>query len=63
MDSLKKRNLFLAVTLLLVVVIVAVSAVILARGPRDSSVELIQNNGDGTLDVNDLNDGRMTIPY
>ena len=63
MDSLKKRNLFLAVTLLLVVVIVAVSAVILARGPRDSAVELIQNNGDGTLDVNDLNDGRMTIPY
>ena len=38
MDSLKKRNLFLAVTLLLVVVIVAVSAVILARGPRDLSL-------------------------
>ncbi len=26
-------------------------------------MELIQNNGDGTLDVNDWNDGRMTIPY
>ena len=63
MDLVKKRNLFLAATLILVVIIVAVSAVILARGPRVSSVELISNNGDGTATVSDLNDGRMTIPY
>lgn len=63
MDMLKRRNLFLAVTLLLVVAIVAVSAVILARGPRESSVEIVSHNQDGTLVVNDLNDGQMTIPY
>ena len=63
MDLVKKRNLFLAATLILVVIIVAVSAVILARGPRESSVELISINGDGTATVSDLNDGRMTIPY
>lgn len=62
MDTLKKRNLFLAATLILVAVIVAVSAVILARGPRDSSVEVLERNADGTLLVNDLNDGQMTIP-
>ena len=32
MDFLKKRNLFLAVTILLVVIIVAVSAVLLGPG-------------------------------
>ena len=63
MDMLKRRNLFLAVTLLLVVAIVAVSAVILARGHRESSVEIVSHNQDGTLVVNDLNDGQMTIPY
>ncbi len=62
MGFLGKRNLFLAITVLLVVVIVIVSGVILARGPRESSVELISRNQDGTLDVNDLNDGTMTIP-
>lgn len=62
MDTLKKRNLFLAATTLLVVIIVAVSAVILSRGPRDSSVELVERNADGTLLVNDVNDGQMTIP-
>ena len=63
MDSMKKRNLFLGITCLLVVAIVAVSAVILARGPRISSVEVLKHNEDGTLSVNDLNDGDMTIPY
>ena len=62
MNSIKKRNVFLAVILLLVLIIVAVSAVILARGPRKSSVELLARNNDGTLLVNDLNDGQMTIP-
>ena len=62
MDSMKKRNLFLGVTCLLVVVIIAVSAVILIRGPRTSSVEVLSHNQDGTLSVNDLNDGNMTIP-
>ena len=63
MDVLKKRNLFLAVTLLLIVVIVAVSAFILAQGPRESSVEVLAHNEDGTMLVNDFNDGQMTIPY
>ena len=63
MDSAKKRSLFLAVTLVLVAVIVAVSAMIIIRGPRESAVELISVNGDGTATVDDLNDGRMTIPY
>ena len=63
MDLTRKRNLFLAITVVLVVAIVAVSAVILVRGPRESSVELVSNNGDGTATVNDINDGNMTIPY
>lgn len=63
MDTIQKRNIFLAATLLLVAIIVVVSAVILARGPRESSVEIISRNQDGTLNVNDLNDGQMTIPY
>lgn len=63
MDSMKKRNLFLGITCLLVVIIIAVSAVILVRGPRTSSVEVLSHNQDGTLSVNDLNDGNMTIPY
>ena len=49
--------------LVLVAVIVAVSAMIIIRGPRESAVELISVNGDGTATVDDLNDGRMTIPY
>ena len=57
MDLTRKRNLFLAITVVLVVAIVAVSAVILVRGPRESSVELVSNNGDGTATVNDINDG------
>ena len=57
MDSAKKRSLFLAVTLVLVAVIVAVSAMIVIRGPRESAVELISVNGDGTATVDDLNDG------
>ena len=59
MDLTRKRNLFLAITVVLVVAIVAVSAVILVRGPRESSVELVSNNGDGTATVNDINDGNM----
>ena len=44
MDLTRKRNLFLAITVVLVVAMVAVSAVILVRGPRESSVELVSNN-------------------
>ena len=51
MDLTRKRNLFLAITVVLVVAIVAVSAVILVRGPRESSVELVSNNGDGTANL------------
>lgn len=63
MDSLKKRNLFLAATLFLVAAIVVASAFILVQGPRESSVEVLSRNDDGTLLVNDVNDGQMTIPY
>ncbi len=63
MDSFKKRNLFLAIILVLVVTIVAVSVFLLARGPRESSVELVSRTESGDLLVNDLYDGEMTIPY
>lgn len=56
------RNLFLAVILVLVAVIVVVSAVTLGQGPRESSVELVSKTDDGKLLVNDLNQGQMTIP-
>ena len=61
MDSIKKRNLFLGVTILLVAVLVVVAAVVLAKGPRESSVEVISKNG-SELEVNDLYAGKMTIP-
>lgn len=57
-----KRIAFLAVTVLLVAAIVVASVVILARGPRESPVEVISRSGD-TLEVDDLYDGKMTIPY
>ena len=57
-----KRIAFLAVIVVLVAAIVVASAVILARGPRESSVEVISRSGD-TLEVDDLYEGRMTIPY
>ncbi len=63
MDSVKKRNLFWAVTALLVAVLIIVSIVILAKGPRDSSVELVSKSGSAELTVNDMYDGQMTIPY
>ena len=57
-----KRNIFLAVTALLVAVIVGVSAVTLAQGPRTSSVEMISRTG-SQAEVNDYYDGNTTIPY
>lgn len=56
------RNLFVAVTALLVIIIVAISAMTLAQGPRTSSVELIRRSG-STADVNDLYEGNTTIPF
>lgn len=63
MDSVRKRNIFMAIILSLVVVIVVVSAVLLAKGPRQSSVEVISKSGAGELTVNDMYEGEMTIPY
>lgn len=63
MNSTKKRNVFVAATLFLVAVLVLVTAVILLKGPRDSSVELISKISDTELKVNDLYQGEMTIPY
>lgn len=62
MDSIKKRNIFLAVTVLLVIVLVAVAVVTLVRGPRDSPVEVLSKNGSGQLEVIDQYEGKMTIP-
>lgn len=63
MDGTKKRNLFLAVIFLLVAVLVVVAAVTLVKGPRESSVEVLSKSGSSELEVNDLYEGKMTIPY
>ena len=63
MSPTAKRNLFLSVTVLLVVILVVASVVTILRGPRQSSVELISKESDGTLLVNDLYEGEMKIPY
>lgn len=57
-----KRPLFVTVTVLLVAVIVAISAMNLAQGPRTSSVNLLSRNG-STAEVDDLWEGKMTIRY
>ena len=57
-----KRTIFLAATALLVAVIVGVSVVTLAQGPRTSLVELISRTG-SQAEVNDIYDGNTTIPY
>lgn len=62
MGNMGKKNLFLLATGLLVVLIIAISAVMLAQGPRTSSVELIEKTADGKLKVNDMHQGEMTIP-
>lgn len=56
------KGLFLTVTVLLVAVIVAISATMLAQGPRTALVEMISHTG-GTAQVNDMYDGNTTIPY
>lgn len=56
------RVIFLSVTVLLVAVIIIISAMTLAKGPREACVELISTDG-ASAQVNDLNDGKMTIPY
>ena len=61
METKRKRNLFLAVTVLLVAVLVIVIAATALRGPRDSAAELVSSTGT-ELVVNDLYDGDMTIP-
>lgn len=62
MGDTGRKNLFLGATALLVVVIIIISAVMLARGPRTSSVELLEKDGN-TAKVNDMYEGDMTIPY
>lgn len=56
-----KKNAFLAAIAALVVLIVIISAITLAKGPRTSSVELLEKNG-SQLKVNDMYEGEMTIP-
>ncbi len=56
-----KKNVFLAAIAALVVLIIILSAVTLAKGPRTSSVELLEKNG-AQLKVNDMYEGEMTIP-
>ena len=56
------KTLFLGVTVLLVAAIIATSAMILAKGPRTSLVEVVSRE-DSTLVVDDLYSGHMTIPY
>lgn len=63
MDTVKKRNMFLAMIFVLVIAILAISVYTIAKGPRNSSVEVVQNDGSGELKVNDLYQGEMTIPY
>ena len=62
MGDTGRKTLFLGATALLVVVIIVISAVMLARGPRTSSVELLEKDGN-TAKVNDMYEGDMTIPY
>ncbi len=56
------RTLFIAVTLLLVAAIVAISAMTLAQGPRVNLVEMISQSG-SEAQVNDLYEGNTTIPF
>lgn len=56
------RGLFLGATVLLVALIVALSAMTLAQGPRTSLVELVSRSG-SNAEVNDLYEGNMTIPF
>lgn len=63
MEPSTKRALFSVVTVLLVLIIIVGSAVILLRGPRESSVELLGREETGELKVNDLYNGEMVIPY
>ncbi len=62
MGNIGRKNLFLGITALLVVLIITISAVMLAKGPRTSAVELLEKNG-ATAKVNDMYEGDMTIPY
>ncbi len=57
-----RRSLFITITVLLVAVIVAVSALTLAQGPRTSAVNMISRNGP-TAEVDDMWEGKMTIHY
>ena len=56
------RVLFLSATIILVAAIIVASAITLAKGPRETCVELVGTDG-STAQVNDYHDGKMTIPY
>lgn len=62
MDSAKKRMFFVAVIAVLAVIIVIASVVVLLKGPRETLVEPIGTTETGELEVNDLYEGKMTIP-
>lgn len=61
MEVRRKRTIFLAAIILLVAILVIGTVVILLRGPRDSVVELISST-DTEYVVDDLYEGKMTIP-
>ncbi len=61
MEAGKKRKLFLAAFIGLVVLAVGITVAVLVAGPRDSVVELVSSSG-SELVVNDLYQGNMTIP-
>lgn len=63
MNSVMKRNLFLVLIVFLVAALLIIGAVVLSRGPRVSPVEKIEDGEAGTIVVDDVNDGKMTIPY
>lgn len=62
MDAAKKKNLFLACIGLLVVILIIVAAVMIVRGPRTSAVEKIGDGDGDTWVIDDVNDGKITIP-
>lgn len=63
MQDKAKRNLFLAVILILIAGVVVISAVTLSNGPRTGTVEVVNENaGDNKREIKDQYEGNITIP-
>lgn len=59
----KNKKTYLAVLAVLIVVLIIVAAVTLARGPRTSPAQVLSNDAaEGTMVIDDINDGNLTIP-